>query len=857
MQAYRFLPCLDSVSRHAGIGQYAMPACHTTARLLAAAALAELPTKDHAMQYIKECLQLLYWIYFKPYTLKQYVREICPEITNPYEDNFFRRSAEARANPRLKRYDDQVWWLTVVSPIVGTVLLVALIISINNAPLMAIIRDVNLAAIPAFWLLCQLFFRSVRRRMNRKRAILLMLIALVAVFALKAYHGEKSLFFLPKESSLLFLFLISYVVSFGLAIGLTNGTAGGLATDLVMGLVMGLTVKLATYGIDTSTLSLIIVSVDGGVLGVSIGLMDKPKSGIVFNLLFSMLIYPIISIRIGSLLGIMFTVPFILGVLRIYFWLPELLWMLFLKLWQRPASTKLPCLPPQFDQLIILPLLPFMPGLIAEAYQENQAAARQTINYLINSTNQQKTARKAMLLIAAEHLAACRSASDIAAVRTQLNWLPAEQTGKISLCLDLSQDTASALESTTAFRREERLKDVCAKIDRQRNALAGASAREATILGAVLDQWQGILTAACRTLHETAQHSGELPQVYWPGPTLEPDAAGKLFKGRRDLFRQIESLLLSAQPPTLVMQGNRRSGKSSALRYLPQQMPSDILPLFVDCQHIGGEVQTLSGFVEEFIDQLTSSACQTFRLELLSPDKDKLANDPFVALRHWLDAAEQGAPGKTFLLCLDEFERIDEIVTAAGSRAPLNFLRHLIQHRDRWQLLFAGAHTPDELAPHWSDCLINTRSLRVSCLDKDDAMELICRPVPDFPEIWPEAAAEAVWQLTQGQPYLIQLLCSETIDHLNKRKAKTVQPGDVEAVLPAAFEHGHYYFDEFQRALNEEQRMLLAAVVKGETVPQELEAAAAGLLRKEVLVQENGGYAFRVPLLGRWIAARS
>ncbi|MCI5180823.1 MAG: hypothetical protein D3911_16185, partial [Candidatus Electrothrix sp. AW3_4] len=70
------------------------------------------------MQYIKECLQLLYWIYFKPYTLKRHVQAICPEITNPYDDNIYRRSAEAKANPRLQRYDDQGWWLTVLVPIV-------------------------------------------------------------------------------------------------------------------------------------------------------------------------------------------------------------------------------------------------------------------------------------------------------------------------------------------------------------------------------------------------------------------------------------------------------------------------------------------------------------------------------------------------------------------------------------------------------------------------------------------------------------------------------------------------------------------------------------------------------------------
>jgi AAA+ ATPase superfamily predicted ATPase len=554
----------------------------------------------------------------------------------------------------------------------------------------------------------------------------------------------------------------------------------------------------------------------------------------------------------GVAFGVAGGVSFIFGVLRLYFWLPELLWTVLLKFWPHPAAAKLPCLPPQFDQLIILPL-PFLPGLIATSYSENQAAARQSINYLISSTNQQKTAGKAMLLIAADEFRRCQTAKDIAAVRGQLNWLPTQQAGKITDCLELSQDVAAALEASTAFRKEERLKLVCGTIEQRRNALAAASAREATALGSVLDQWQSILTTACHTLHETALRSGEIPQVYLPGPPLEPDKAGYLFKGRRDLFRQIESLLLSAQPPTLVMHGSRRSGKSSALRYLPEQMPSDILPLFIDLQ--GAAIaSTLYGLADLIANQLLASAKTTHRLTLPPPDRDELNRDPFAALLGWLDVVEQAAPGKTFLLCLDEFERIDGFVTATNSRVPLNFFRHLIQHRRRWLVIFAGAHTPEELSPHWNDCLINTRTLRVSCLERADAMELICHPVEGFPDIWQDEAAEAVWQLTQGQPYCIQLLCQEVIELLNNQKRRQANAADVEAILPTAFERGHRYFAEFWLDLTGAQKELLAALAQGEQITPELAAAAPVLLRKEILAQENGDLAFRVPLLGRWIA---
>ena len=787
------------------------------------------------MQYVKECLQLLYWIYFKPYTLKQHVREICPEIINPYDHNIYRRSAEAKANPRLRRYDEQGWWLTALAPI-AAVFLYAPLAGAASQPFNWLLSNIVLLG----WLLGQLIVRAIQSKLGEKTAWLVIAaeMALFFAFLLLEKYGMLS-----NEAAGAMLGMAALGMAAGVAIGVMLGTgAAGVMLGMAAGVAIGVILGTGAAGVAIGVALGVMLGVMLGV-GMALGMAAGVAAGVVFGVMF--------SVAVGVALGI----SCILGVLRLYFWLPELLWMLCLKRWPGPVAAKLRFLPPQFDQLIILPL-PFMPGLIAQAYRENQAAARQSINYLISSTNQQKAASKAMLLIAAASFSRCGSAKEIAEVRAQLDWLPAELAGKITACLELSQDTAAALEASTPYRQEERLKQVCGKLVRLRNSLADASAREATALGSVLDHWLRLLETEQRVLREAARRSEEIPQVYLPGPPLEPDKAGSLFKGRRDLFRQIESLILSAQPPTLVLHGGRRSGKSSALRYLPKQMPSDILPLFVDCQHLA-DVLTLSGFAGELADQLIRSARQSHRLPLPQPDREELARDPFVALRHWMDAVEQAADGKTLLVCLDEFERIEEIVTATGSRAPLNFLRHLIQHRSRWTLLFAGAHTPEELSPHWSDCLINTRSLRVSCLDKDDAMELIIRPVEDFPEIWPEDAAEAVWQLTQGQPFLIQLLCQEAVDHLNRKKAKTVQVSDVEAVIPAAFEHGHYYFDEFQRALTDGQRELLRAVAKGEQITPDLAGAAPTLLRKEVLVQENGGWSFRVPLLGRWLSTSS
>ena len=108
-----------------------------------------------------------------------------------------------------------------------------------------------------------------------------------------------------------------------------------------------------------------------------------------------------------------------------------------------------------------------------------------------------------------------------------------------------------------------------------------------------------------------------------------------------------------------------------------------------------------------------------------------------------------------------------------GSRAPLNFLGNVLQHRTAWTLLFSGSHEPNELPDYWSDYLINTRTLRVSYWDEESARELIVEPVEDFPDICDCAkrsakgdrtAVDAIIHLTRCQPYLVQLTCYEVVE---------------------------------------------------------------------------------------------
>jgi AAA+ ATPase superfamily predicted ATPase len=294
------------------------------------------------------------------------------------------------------------------------------------------------------------------------------------------------------------------------------------------------------------------------------------------------------------------------------------------------------------------------------------------------------------------------------------------------------------------------------------------------------------------------------------------------------------------------------------------------VPLLVDVQ-AAASTTTLPGLAENLATQIIEAARRLPQhLDLSYPDKNKLAQDPFSALQEWLAEIEWTVPSKRFLLCLDEFERLSELVEVTGSRTPLNFLRHVLQHNTSWTLLLSGSHEPQELPDYWSDYLINTRTLRVSYLDEDSARELIVQPVEDFANIYDCAkrsakgdrtAVDAIIHLTRCQPYLVELTCYEVVELLNRdirenrRDASTPKATarDVETVIPTVLERGGQYFGELGKSLTDSDRHLLRRLIQGETPAPPDNAVLRKLERKEILEKTASGYSFQVPLVQKYI----
>lgn len=241
------------------------------------------------------------------------------------------------------------------------------------------------------------------------------------------------------------------------------------------------------------------------------------------------------------------------------------------------------------------------------------------------------------------------------------------------------------------------------------------------------------------------------------------------------------------------------------------------------------------------------------------PQEAQFEKNAFTRLDEYLDQFERLATerGKRILLAFDEYEGLEESIAGGDiSKNVRGKLRNIIQHRQRIVVLVSGSHRFEELTGvNWASYLINTRTLELSFLDEQAARELLTEPVPQLR--YEDGVLEEILRLTHCQPYLLQAVASELVNHLNELQKTIAARADLDAAVNKVLTSAGAYFANTWREDNSatEQTVLRAyAEGAGERVAAaEFQAALQSLIRKEMMERDGDAYRLAVPLFGLWI----
>jgi hypothetical protein len=301
------------------------------------------------------------------------------------------------------------------------------------------------------------------------------------------------------------------------------------------------------------------------------------------------------------------------------------------------------------------------------------------------------------------------------------------------------------------------------------------------------------------------------------GPPIEP-VAGSPFYGRHEALNWVATNLYDqAHPATLIVYGQRRTGKTSLLLQLEHLGRSKTTHGKPAC-YVYVDLQKVDTGVEYFLLELAERAQKALRgrglahLTPLSPEDFRAG--PYRTFDRFLDAAEKLLDGGKLIFLLDEFELLSSTIAGdAQTRGLFNYIRSLIEHRSSIAFVLAGA-SPDRIAPtpESRTLMAVSRVYELTYLDRDQTVRLIREPVQPVVQ-YEDNAVEAIWTLTHGHPYFTQAVCYQLITLLNDRKRLApITREDVEEAVGRILKEGNVHMSNLWDELSPDEQIVMTTL---------------------------------------------
>lgn len=402
------------------------------------------------------------------------------------------------------------------------------------------------------------------------------------------------------------------------------------------------------------------------------------------------------------------------------------------------------------------------------------------------------------------------------------------------------------------------------------------------------------LALAIQSLREpyNSVYLGASPYVV--GKPIEQE---EMFYGRDNVIEQIKDHLNDkTQSNVILLEGNRRTGKTSILRQLQK---NDNLPnwVIVECSLQGADSMATQHvfrlFARKIWEACTAVGISTWLPNQLPPSSDKpilhlvkaldatfSGENPFEAFELYLQSVLERIQPQKLLLMLDEFDKLQEGIDKGitNSQVPEN-IRYLLHTHSYMSAIITGSRRLKRLREeYWSVLFGFGYQIGISALPLNAARNLVTEPVKGRLQFLPEACDRIV-NLCACQPFLIQSLCTRVFEQAKRQAERTVTPNMVELAAIVMVDDNEHFRTLWNYAGTECRRMILAICQRfakgddptnldfletkfeeiGIRVPQKRGLGEdLDFLRELELIEfdctkDREAYAISIPLMEKWI----
>jgi len=426
------------------------------------------------------------------------------------------------------------------------------------------------------------------------------------------------------------------------------------------------------------------------------------------------------------------------------------------------------------------------------------------------------------------------------------DWLPQLDTTR--------QHLADFEQETNVQRRVRYFRAYRAELDRLCDLAIRQPPEWGRYFVKALELWQKSAADTLRDLElEAAAEEPIAANIYRGGEKLRPDDQDLLF-GRNDLRDAFKNRVMTAvQMPLFFIQGQRRTGKSSLIAFLPAFLDRSFTVVAYDMQEQPNI--SLPALLHTLRERIHQAVLRQPAPALDLPEDWSAAWEVF---KNELDGIAQQHEGRRIVLAIDEYEELHNILQTnpvAGGQV-LAAMRSWSQSQNRVVFLFAGADFFSELrSPNWAEYFVQSERLLVDYLGHDDSLALIRLAGLHYP---PELL-ERMFYETQGHPCLLQKICREIVTIANKtgRESRAIVEADYDEALRRSLlmpDDGVVNIFWRQFCENRGLKATVSDIIHGRPPA---DARALLVLEDHGFILRDGaapsGWRMRVPLFEQWV----
>jgi DNA-binding winged helix-turn-helix (wHTH) protein len=364
-------------------------------------------------------------------------------------------------------------------------------------------------------------------------------------------------------------------------------------------------------------------------------------------------------------------------------------------------------------------------------------------------------------------------------------------------------------------------------------------------------------------IYDSFHRTGAI-ELNFPNPVQDE----KDFYGRQADLERIEQVLLSENHKPVIVLGERRIGKTSLQLVTSKRVTTRgegrFVPLLLPP---ASAIHSFEDYAREMLQSLCSYLGKGLHEAGLTDEKGRIR---MATIGQFMDAIASlldGAPEKSFIVCVDEFDAVLRNCNAAEADRILALTEH-ISERSGLPLFiyFTMTRLPETMISSLPSPLISkSESVELGPFSRSETVEMVTGLLEDQ-VVLEDAAMERLLHLSGGHPYFVKLLLDHLLTRHGKGPGLIISQQMLEQVIPEAARdprarHAldniykvHFTRPERQLALLLAERGAGIADEELRVLGAEFVTAAKRLERRGYLTLREGlGYAFRVQFLGRWL----